>query len=89
MTDILTDTKSLKRARPGENLRIALRGLDEENVHSGFVVCHPKQLISCQEKFEAIVSVLDLLPHKSIFTAGYNAVLHIHSAVEECTVIVP
>lgn len=89
VTDILTDTKSLKRARPGENLRIALRGLDEENVHSGFVVCHPKQLISCQEKFEAIVSVLDLLPHKSIFTAGYNAVLHIHSAVEECTVIVP
>ena len=30
--------------------------------------------------------VLDLLEHKAIFTAGYKAVLHVHSLVEECEI---
>ena len=33
-----------------------------------------------------VVQLLDLLEHKSIFTAGYKAVLHIHSLVEECEI---
>lgn len=32
------------------------------------------------------LQLLDLLEHKSIFTAGYKAVLHIHSLVEECEI---
>jgi len=32
------------------------------------------------------VQLLDLLEHKSIFTAGYKAILHIHSLVEECEI---
>lgn len=33
-----------------------------------------------------LMQLLDLLEHKSIFTAGYKAVLHIHSLVEECEI---
>ena len=33
-----------------------------------------------------LAQLLDLLEHKSIFTAGYKAVLHIHSLVEECEI---
>lgn len=33
-----------------------------------------------------MVQLLDLLEHKSIFTAGYKAVLHVHSLVEECEI---
>jgi translation elongation factor EF-1alpha len=32
------------------------------------------------------VQILDLLEHKAIFTAGYKAILHLHSLVEECEV---
>lgn len=32
------------------------------------------------------MQLLDLLEHKSIFTAGYKAILHIHSIVEECEI---
>lgn len=39
-------------------------------------------------KFEAQLVIVELLPHKSIFTAGYSAVIHIHCVVEECTVVV-
>ncbi|CAI7858202.1 unnamed protein product, partial [Closterium sp. NIES-53] len=31
--------------------------------------------------------ILELLDHKAIFTAGYKAVLHVHSVVEECEII--
>jgi peptide chain release factor subunit 3 len=30
---------------------------------------------------------MDLLDHKSIFTAGYKSILHIHSLTEECEVL--
>lgn len=30
--------------------------------------------------------MLELLEHKAIFTAGYKAVLHVHSSVEECEI---
>ena len=33
-----------------------------------------------------VCQILDLLEHKAIFTAGYKAVLHIHSLVEECEI---
>lgn len=34
--------------------------------------------------FDAQLQILDLLEHKAIFTAGYKAILHLHSLVEEC-----
>ena len=30
---------------------------------------------------------MELLEHKAIFTAGYKAVLHIYSVVEECEIM--
>lgn len=30
---------------------------------------------------------MELLEHKSIFTAGYKCILHVHAAVEECECI--
>lgn len=38
-------------------------------------------------KFECILSLLDLLDHKSIFSAGYKSILHLHALVEECEVV--
>ena len=36
--------------------------------------------------FDAQLQILDLLEHKAIFTAGYKAILHLHSLVEECEI---
>lgn len=85
---MLDDVRTIKTARPGENIKIALKGIDEDGIHRGYVLCDPKIPIKCQAKFEAQLAILELLPHKSIFSAGYNAVLHIHTAVEECTITV-
>lgn len=88
VTDIVTETSSLKRAKTGENIRFSLKGAEEESVRSGFVVCDPKKPVPCQTKFEAQLVILELPPLKPVFTAGYNAIIHIHTAVEECTVTV-
>ncbi|KAL4887168.1 P-loop containing nucleoside triphosphate hydrolase protein [Aspergillus karnatakaensis] len=67
----------------GEQVRMRLRGVEEEDLLPGFVMCSPKRPVHCVSAFEAKIRILDL---KSILTAGYNCVMHVHSAVEEVTV---
>ncbi|KAE8373746.1 P-loop containing nucleoside triphosphate hydrolase protein [Aspergillus bertholletiae] len=66
----------------GDQVRMRLRGVEEEDLLPGFVLCSPKRLVNCVSSFEAKIRILDL---KSILTTGYNCVMHVHSAVEEVT----
>jgi len=71
------------RAEPGDNVRLRVKGVEEEEVRSGFVACSPADLV----QVSSLIDVrLMLLEHRSIITAGYSAVMHIHSVVEECTI---
>ncbi|RDW78534.1 translation termination factor GTPase eRF3 [Aspergillus mulundensis] len=67
----------------GDQVRMRLRGVEEEDLLPGFVMCSPKRPVHCVSAFEAKIRILDL---KSILTAGFNCVMHVHSAVEEITV---
>ena len=80
------DELEVEAAKPGENLRLRLSGIDEEDVSSGFVLSDEKDLVPVVHSFEAQIAVLDLLEHKPIMTGGYTAILHLHSIVEECEV---
>ncbi|RAL62578.1 hypothetical protein DID88_004427 [Monilinia fructigena] len=66
----------------GDQIRLRLRGIEEEDILPGFVLCSPKRLVHCVTTFEAQIRVLDL---KNILTAGFNCVMHVHSAIEEVT----
>lgn len=69
-------------AQCGDQVRLRLRGIEEEDILPGFVLCSPKRLVHCVSAFEAQIKILDL---KSILSAGFNCVLHVHSAIEEVT----
>ncbi|EHA49034.1 eukaryotic peptide chain release factor GTP-binding subunit [Pyricularia oryzae 70-15] len=69
-------------AQCGDQVRLRLRGIEEEEILPGFVICSPKRLVHTVKEFEAQIKILDL---KSILTAGYNCVLHVHAAIEEVT----
>ncbi|KAL7622070.1 translation termination factor GTPase eRF3 [Parahypoxylon ruwenzoriense] len=69
-------------AQCGDQIRIRLRGIEEDDISAGFVLCSPKRLVHNVSAFEAQIRILDL---KSILSAGFNCVLHVHSAVEEVT----
>lgn len=66
----------------GEQVRIRLRGIEEEDIMPGFVLCSPKRPVHCVPAFEAQIVLLDI---KSILSAGFNCVMHVHSATEEVT----
>ncbi|KAM0669530.1 hypothetical protein ACQRIT_004663 [Beauveria bassiana] len=66
----------------GDQVRLRLKGIEEEDILPGFVLCSPKRLVHCVSEFEAQIRILDL---KSILTSGFNCVLHVHSAIEEVT----
>ena len=85
---LIDEQRSVRTARPGENIKLYLRGIEEEALHKGFVVCDAKNPIPTVTRFEAQLAIIDLLPLKPIFSAGYSAVMHIHTAVEECSVVV-
>lgn len=72
----------IQTASCGDQVRIRLRGLEEEDILPGFVLCSPKRPVHCVSAFEAKIRILEL---KSILSAGFNCVMHVHSAVEEVT----
>ncbi|KAI1175232.1 hypothetical protein F4777DRAFT_579216 [Nemania sp. FL0916] len=66
----------------GDQVRMRLRGIEEDDISPGFVVCSPKRLVHNVRAFEAQIRILEL---RSILTAGFNCVLHVHAAIEEVT----
>ncbi|EER15419.1 eukaryotic peptide chain release factor GTP-binding subunit, putative [Perkinsus marinus ATCC 50983] len=75
-----------KYANPGEDIKLKLKNVDEDQVQKGFVLSaidHPCPVV---QKFQAQLVITDLLEHKPIITIGYTAVLHVHTAIEECTI---
>ncbi|KAG8532900.1 translation termination factor GTPase eRF3 [Bacidia gigantensis] len=66
----------------GDQVRLRVRGVEEEDILPGFVLCAPKRPVHCVNAFEAQIALLEL---KSILSAGFNCVLHVHSAIEEVT----
>ena len=74
--------EEIPHATCGDQVRMRLRGIEEEDIMPGFVLCSPKRLVHCVSEFEAQISIVDL---KSILSAGFNCVLHVHAATEEVT----
>jgi peptide chain release factor subunit 3 len=83
---IYCDEDKVKRAGPGENLRVRITGIEDEDILSGFVLSSIVNPVPAVTEFVAQLQILELLDN-AIFTAGYKAILHIHAVVEECEII--
>ena len=70
VTTIYRDEAEVAAAKGGENLRLRLAGVDEDDISPGFVLCSRQMPVPAVTHFEAQLQLLDLLEHKSIFTAG-------------------
>ncbi|KAF6198793.1 hypothetical protein GE061_006816 [Apolygus lucorum] len=78
-----SDDEEVTSVGPGENIKVKLKGIEEEDVSPGFVLCDPSSPAKTGRVFDAQVVILE---HKSIICAGYSAVMHIHCVAEEVTV---
>ena len=77
----------VKVCRPGENVKVRIDGVEESEIQGGCVLSSVERPARVVNKFECQIVILELLEHKSVFTAGYKAVLHLHTTVEECEVV--
>ncbi|KAI8618374.1 P-loop containing nucleoside triphosphate hydrolase protein [Chytriomyces sp. MP71] len=75
----LEDNES-NSAQSGDNVRIRLRGVEEEDVLAGFVMCTAKKPVHAVTSFEARLAIVE---YKSIMCAGYTAVCHAHTNIDE------
>ncbi|XP_065337939.1 eukaryotic peptide chain release factor GTP-binding subunit ERF3A [Cloeon dipterum] len=78
-----SDDEEVTSVSSGENVKIKLKGIEEEDVSPGFVLCDANNPTKTGRIFDAQVVILE---HKSIICAGYSAVMHIHCVAEEVTV---
>jgi translation elongation factor EF-1alpha len=69
----------------GDNIRIRLRGISDEDVLPGFVLTSPTKPVKAVTTFKADLSILET---KSIICGGYSCVLHAHTLAEEVTITV-
>ncbi|CEG67998.1 Putative Elongation factor Tu GTP binding domain-containing protein [Rhizopus microsporus] len=84
VTAIYNETEEeVEAAFCGDNVRMRLKGVEEDEVMPGFVLCSKKNPVQTTTVFEAQLAILE---HKSIICAGYTAVLHVHAAAEEVTI---
>ena len=72
----------------GENARVKLKDISDEDIQPGYVLS-PRAGLACAavRRFEAQLAIVELLEHKSIFSAGYTAILHVAAAAEECSIV--
>ena len=73
-------------AHPGENLKLKIRCSEELELKKGYLLCDPQDKCHVAYEFLAEMLVVELLEHKPLITAGYDCVIHIHTAVTDCSI---
>lgn len=75
--------EEVSNAQCGDQVRIRVKGVEEEDVTPGFVLTSRKNPIHCVTAFEAQIQILDL---KNILTSGFSCVMHVHTTIQEITI---
>lgn len=64
----------------GEQIRLKIKGIEEEDIQQGYVLTSPKNPVKTVTRFEAQIAIVEL---KSILSSGFSCVMHLHTAIEE------
>jgi len=80
VTNIYCEDEETDSAICGENVKLKLKGIEEEDISSGFVLCDLKDICHVGKIFDAQVIILEC---PSIICPGFNSVMHIHAATVE------
>ncbi|QFZ29415.1 putative eukaryotic peptide chain release factor GTP-binding subunit [Clavispora lusitaniae] len=67
-------------AYSGEQIRLKIKGVEEEDVQQGYVLTSLKNPVKTVTRFEAQIAIVEL---KSILSNGFSCVMHLHTAIEE------
>lgn len=74
----------LESAFCGEQVRLRLRGVEEEDVSNGYVLTSPSLPVKTVTRFQAQIVIIEL---PSILSNGFSCVMHVHTLIEEVTFV--
>ncbi|KAI0990463.1 hypothetical protein GJ496_005464 [Pomphorhynchus laevis] len=80
---VTVETEECDFAMCGENIRLKLKGIDDDQISPGNILCDPDDLCHVGKTFDAQIVLFEC---KSIICSGYNAVMHLHTGVYEIQV---
>jgi len=80
---IWSDDIEVTAVTSGENVKIKVKGIDDNDISPGFVLCSSNNPIKTGRTFDAQIVMLDL---KSIVCAGFGCIMHLQAMAEEVTI---
>jgi len=83
----VSEDTEVKRAKAGESVRIAIQGVEESDLLTGYVICDTQSPVKIVTEFQAQLAILELPTLNPLFSAGTEAVIHIHTCIKECQVL--
>jgi peptide chain release factor subunit 3 len=81
----INDVK-VRSAKPGENVVIKF-GINVEDIQKGYILCGPSNVCPAVTEFLVQLQLVDLVEHRPIFSPGYDAIMHVHTAEVEVTCV--
>ena len=82
----MDEAGEVDRCKAGEIVTVGLKDINTSDISQGFVLCGQAAELPVVNEFEAQLAIIDLLPNKPIVSAGYDAIIHIHTCTEEVTI---
>ncbi|CCW68368.1 unnamed protein product [Phytomonas sp. Hart1] len=79
---ISIESTEFEKCYPGDNVHLRVRGIDEMDIHAGYVATSVPTSMRAVEFIQARIVVLEV---KNIISAGYRFMIHIHAAQEEAS----
>ena len=76
----------VRSAKPGENVLVKFN-INPEDVQKGYLLCATVNPCRTVTEFKVQLALVDMLEHRPIFSSGYDAVMHIHTAEVEVTCV--
>jgi len=73
-------------AQPGENLTLRLKGIDEDDISQGYVLCAVDKPGYRSEMIEAQLMVTGVTDTTPVVVNGSTFVMHLHTATVECQI---
>jgi len=88
-TEVLTitiDEKNAEIADTGEQVTLLIKQTDSI-VNGAYVICDEENPCPRVREFECLLEIKELMAHKPLMSAGYQAVIHVHNAAKPCEVV--
>lgn len=79
------EDREMAYAKEGESVNLILKGVEEDDLRRGFVICGLQYWCHVAHEFEAEVQVYELTS-SVFFGKGFSAIIHMHTILEEVEV---